>query len=165
MSEAIERFEVNNDQKAEWALDKIREARADRDRWIAFYKEQIEKVKAECDDNTANLEFMLRTYFAERSKEGFTKATKTQESYQLPGGKLILKKQAPEFEHDDSVLVPWLEQNAPGFVKIEKSAAWGELKKVVEVSGDSVIDENGEVVPGVTVTARTDKFVVQIKEG
>ncbi len=164
MSEAIsERFNITDDQKAEWALAKIREARADRDRWIEFYKDQIEKVKAECDDNTANLEFMLRGYFAERSAEGFTKSTKTQESYQLPGGKLVLKKQQPEFDHDDEILVPWLEKNAPEFIKIEKSSKWGELKKTCEVYGDSVVNSDGEVIPGVTVTERADKFVVEVK--
>lgn len=166
MSEAVyERFEINDDKKANWAIEKVKEARSDRDRWIEFYKDQIEKVKAECDDNTAYLEFGLRKYFMERSSEGFTKTTKTgkSESYSLPCGKLVLKKQEPEFDHDDSILVPWLEQNAPEFIKIEKSAKWGELKKVVDVSGDSVINEDGEVVPGVMVTERADKFVVEVK--
>ena len=164
MSEiAQERFTIDSDQKAEWAIDKIREAKADCDRWVDFYREQIDKVKAECDDNIANLEFMLHGYFASRSAEGHTKSTKTQETYNLPGGTLVMKKQQPEFSIDEERLVPWLEQNAPNFVKVKKSAKWMELKNTVVVMGNDVVDENGEIVPGVSVTQREPKFTVTVK--
>ena len=161
MSEVLkERFEIDSDQKAEWAVEKIREARKDRDRWIEYYKDQIEKVKAECDANTENLMFMLNAYF----KTVPHKETKTQLSYPLPNGKLVLKRQGPEYEHDDSILVPWLEENAPEFVKVAKSSDWAGLKKSITTIGDGVFDGNGERVPGVTVVERPEKFDVEIKE-
>lgn len=161
MSEVVkEMFEIDSDQKAEWALKKIAEARKDRDQWISFYETQIEKVKHECDVNTANLEYMLSEFF----KTVPHKETKTQASYVLPGGKLILKKQGPEFEHNDDLLVPWLEANRPELVKVKKSSNWAELKKQVAEFDGGVVDENGELIPGVTVTQREDKFVVEIKE-
>lgn len=161
MSEAIrERFEIDSDQKAEWALQKIKEARSDRDRWVKFYETQIEKVKYECNENTATLESMLQGYF-DRVPH---RETKTQSAYDLPGGKLVLKKQGPEFECNDEQLVPWLEENAPEFVKVKKSSDWGNFKKTVAIFNGLVVDENGEVVPGITVTERPDKFTVEIKK-
>lgn len=160
MSEVVEKFVIDSDQKAEWALQKVREARADRDRWVEFYKDQIEKVKYECDQNVENLEYMLRQYFETVPH----KTTKTQESYALPGGKLLLKRQDYEYEHDDNTLVPWLEKNAPEFVKIKKSSDWDGLKKKVAVFDGNVVDENGEVVPGVTATERPDKFAIELKK-
>jgi hypothetical protein len=160
MSELKERYVIDSDQKAEWALQKIKEARADRDRWIAYYEEQIEKVKYSCDEDTANLECMLSEYF----KMVPHKETKTQENYPLPSGKLVLKKQGPEYDHDDAILVPWLEANMPELVKVKKSSNWAELKNMVTIFDGGVVDENGEPVPGVTVTERPEKFVVEIKE-
>ena len=159
MTEIAEKFTIDSDQKAEWALQKIREARADRDSWVDYYKAQIEKVKAECDSNTENLEFMLHQYFMTVPH----KQTKTQESYPLPGGKLVLKKQQPEYEHDDKLLVPWLEKNAPEFVKVKKSSDWDGLKKKVTIFDGNVVDENGEIVPGVKAVERDEKFAVEIK--
>ena len=159
--EIRDQFDIDTDQKAEWALNKIREAKADRDRWVEFYKGQIEKVKDQCDNRIANLEFMLRKYFM--TGDLMLKETKTQKSYQLPSGKLVLKKQGPEFDHDDAKLVPWLEENAPSMVKVEKSSKWGDFKKMVTIFNGNVIDMNGEVVPGVTVTERDEKFVVEVK--
>ena len=151
MSEAIkESFMITDDQKAEWAIQQIREAREDRDRWIAYYEGQIEKVKAACDEHTANLEHRLSEYFRDVPH----KKTKKQESYDLPGGKLIFKKQDPEYIRDEKLLIPWLEQNMPDYVKVKKSANWDGLKDVVTVYDGGVVDSEGELIPGVTVVER-----------
>lgn len=156
-------WEITDDQKAEWAMKKIQEAKVDRDRWVAFYKEQMNKAKEQYDENVANLKFMLQRYFAGRSIEGFTRTTRTQESYSLPSGKLVMKKQQAEHELDYNVLIPWLEKNAPQFVVVEKSVAWGELKKNVVDNGEVCVTEDGEIVPGIRVIPRDDKFTVEVK--
>ena len=159
MSELVrEEFMIDSDQKAEWALKKISEAYTDRDKWIEFYQGQIEKVKYETESNIENLKVMLEQYFYSVPH----KETKTTSSYSLPGGKLILKKQQPEYEHNDEILVPWLEQNHPEFVKVKKSADWAGLKKTVTVFEGNVVDADAEVIPGVTVTERPEKFVVEV---
>lgn len=164
-----ERFTVDNDMKAEWVLSKIRHIRADQKkendelaRQMQFYKDQMDLVNKQADDDVAWFESMLTPYFAERMENGFTKSTKTQISYKLPTGKMILKHQAPEFERKDEDLLPWLKQNRPDLVKVTESANWAELKKTVKINGDSVVTEDGEVVPGVKVTEREDKFEVEV---
>ena len=159
MSEAMqERFTIDSDQKAEWAIKKIQEARKDRDFWKAYYKDLMDKTEAEYEANVEGLEYMLGEYF----KTVPHKKTKTQEAYQLPSGKLILKKQEPEFDRKDELLVPWLKQNAPEFVKVKESSDWAGLKKTVAVFDGNVVNENGEIIPGVTVTNRPEKFVVEV---
>ena len=159
MSEAMqERFTIDSDQKAEWAIKKIQEARKDRDFWKSYYKDLMDKTEAEYEANVEGLEYMLGEYF----KTVPHKKTKTQEAYQLPSGKLILKKQEPEFDRKDELLVPWLKQNAPEFVKVKESSDWAGLKKTVAVFDGNVVNENGEIIPGVTVTSRPEKFVVEV---
>lgn len=164
-----ERFEVDNDMKAEWVLTKIRHIRAEQNkenaeltRQMQFYKDQMDSNDKKADEEVAFFESMLIPYFADRMDNGFTKATKTQTTYKLPTGKMVLKKQAPEYTRDNVILLPWLKENLPELVKVEESPNWAELKKAVTVVGDTVVTKDGEVVPGVKVTEREDKFEVEV---
>jgi hypothetical protein len=154
-------FHVTDDKAAEWCMKKIQEAEADRAMWKAHYESQMQKVNESADSAVA--------YFTARLEEYFStvphKATKTQESYSLPGGKLILKQQQPKFETDDDALVPWLEANGrTGLVKIKKSADWATLKKSLNFIGTNAVTVDGEIVPGVTVTQRPDVFKVEMED-
>ena len=163
-------FVIDTDAKAEWALAKIREARAERDRFVKWYEDKIKEITEQTDFATMNLERMLADYF--RMTEAAHKRTKTQESYSLPSGKLILKKQNPEFKRDDKTVIAWLKANGCGqFVKTKEELAWSELKDASEVvSGKIVcgekITEDGEIIPlivdGVEVVNREEKFVVEV---
>jgi phage host-nuclease inhibitor protein Gam len=154
-----EGFVIDSDAKAEWALKKIKEAREDRDRWVSWYKEQIEKINKQTDFDTLNLERMLAEYFATVPH----KKTKTQESYTIPGGKLILKTQNPEYIRDDKTVIEWLKKNNGGqFVKVKEELAWSELKGATSVFEDHIVTEDGEVVPGIEVIEREAKFVVEV---
>ena len=163
-----ERFVVNTDAKAEWALGKIREKRAERDAWIKWYEDKIEEIKAQTDFETMNFERMLAEYFANVPH----KHTKTQESYSLPSGKLILKKQNPEYKRNEKAAVAWLEKNGYAqFVKVKKELAWSDLKDASAVVNGKIvcgeqITEDGEiiqmVVDGIEVIDRPEKFVVEV---
>ena len=159
MSELVnETFVIDTDAKANWALQKIAEARADRDTWVKWYEEKIEEIKAQTDFNTMNLERMLAEYFATVPH----KKTKTQESYPLKNGKLVLKKQNPEFKRDDKTVIEWLKQNNKGFVKVSESLDWAGLKAATAVFNGSVVTEDGEIIPGIEVIEREEKFTVEV---
>ena len=162
MSEAIKNddyFVIDTDAKAERALYKIKKAREDRDAWIAWYESKIKEIKEQTDFNTMNLERMLAEYFNSVPH----RKTKTQESYSLPGGKLILKTQNPEYKRDDKTVIEWLKKNGQDqFVKVKEELAWADLKAATGVLGSNVVDENGEIVPGIEVIERDPKFVVEV---
>ena len=156
-------FTVTDDSAAQWCMKKIKEAEADRAMWKAHYEAQMEKVNKAADESIAYFTAKLEEYFSNVPH----KATKTQESYTLPGGKLIRKKQQPKFETDDEALVPWLEENFMGqLVKVKKSADWAALKKICSVTpdGEHVVTDEGEIIPGVTVTQRPDVFKVEMED-
>ena len=152
-------FVIDTDAKAEWALKKIREARADRDKWVAWYTDKIAEIKAQTDFDTMNLENMLAEYFATVPH----KKTKTQESYKLPGGKLVLKTQNPEYNRDDARVIDWLKKNGQAqFVKIEEKLDWAALKGATAVFDGHIVTEDGEIIDGVEVINRDAKFVVEV---
>lgn len=152
-------FEIDTDAKAEWALQKIREARADRDRWVEWYNHKIAEVKEATDINTANLEFMLERYFNTVPH----KKTKTQESYSLPGGKMVLKRQNPEYKRDEKVAIAWLKENGcDQYIKVSESLDWATLKGDTIVSGGKIFTTDGEEIPGIEVIDRPEKFTVEV---
>jgi hypothetical protein len=58
-------------------------------------------------------------------------------------------------------MLAWAKDNAPAYVQVKESVAWGELKKATETQGDKVIfKDTGEVVPGVVAKERPDVFEV-----
>lgn len=159
-------FVVDDDQKAEWCIRKIADAKKEMMDWIEFYVEQTDKVKAKCEARIQFFEGMLQRYFESVPH----KETKTQSSYQLPSGKLVLKKQTVEWVHDDAALLPWVKKNVPNMIKIKESVDWAGLKSVfkedddyIQSNGALVNATDGEVIPGITVTERPDVFKVEVK--
>ncbi len=159
---ASEPFRVTDDKKAEWCIRKIREAQAEKQRWRDYYAEQQRKIDQEADGTIGYFEALLADYFDMVPH----KRTKTQESYQLPGGKLVRKQQAPEYLRDEAALLPWLKQNAPELVKVTETPDWATLRKrlIIAPDGETVATEDGEIVPGVKAVQRPEVFRVETKE-
>lgn len=160
--EADQRFVIDDDKKAEWALCAIREHTVEADRMlkacddqIQFYKKRKEEISAAADRKTGYLTSLLQLYFDTVPH----KATKTQETYALPSGKLVRRLATKKMEHDDAALM----QKYPDFVQNKPSLAWGELKKKMKIEGNVVIDtETGEIVEAITVTETPEKFSAEV---
>ena len=157
-----EPFRVTDDKAAEWCIRKIREAQNEKQRWRDYYAEQQRKIDQEADNSIGYFEALLADYFDSVPH----KRTKTQESYQLPGGKLVRRQQAPEYQRDEAALLPWLRVNAPDLIKVTEAADWAALKKrlIIAPDGETVATEGGEIVPGVKAVQRPEVFRVETKE-
>lgn len=171
--EIRERFEVDNDMKAEWCLNKIRKIRQEQsreteelERQMRFYKEQMEMIDHKADEDVAFFESMLRDYFNSRIDAGFAKATKTKVSYKLPTGELKLIHREPEYEYkkNQKETIAWLKANKlEQFIRTKEETNWSELKNAVTVNGGRVVTADGEIVPGIEVIERDDEFSVEVK--
>jgi hypothetical protein len=157
-------FQIDNDSKADWAIEKIMAENAERDRLIKLADERIkelsDKKKELIDkaaDKTSYLTALLRMYFDTIEP----KATKTQATYKLLSGKLVLKHQQPEYVLDDAQMVSWAKAAAPAYIKVKESINWAELKKLTVVNGETVLlADTGEVIPGAVAKERPDVFEV-----
>ena len=155
-------FTVDNDQKAEWAARKIREARQDTQKWTEYYERQLSAIRRANEDTEAYFAALLADYFDTVPH----KATKTQESYSLPSCKLVLKAQQPEFNRDEAVLCDYLDKKGwDDLVKITRRVDWAALKKMLKVMEDGTcVDADGEVVEGVQAFSRQPEFKIEMKE-
>lgn len=168
MNETIfECQEIHDDLGAELALHKLRDIQNEYDRLISdcewlinFYKRRADELTAKRTDACASVESMLALYFSTVPH----KRTKTQETYALPSGKLVMKQPPTQFKRDDAALGQWLKASGYGdLVETKLEPKWGELKKrgvqVLE-DGQCVYTETGEIIPGVTAAVPAPVFQV-----
>lgn len=160
-------MQINDDNAADWAVRKIAEHEAERDRLLAIADAQIKEIEAKikniksrCDAEKRVLTAALANYF-ETVPQRETKTTKV---YTLLSGKLKFKKPAAKMVPDDAALLAWLKENgAREYVKVKEEPAWGEIKKQLQVVNNKVIiAATGEVVQGVAVEKTAGEFVVEV---
>jgi Bacteriophage Mu Gam like protein. len=154
-------WEVDNDSNADWALRKILEARADRDRRVEHYKRQIAHEEEACSRVESFFGEHLQRYFATLP----VRETKTQKSYSLPSGKLVLKRRQPEYKRENDTLCAWLIgmglSDCVEHIDTYK-ALWANLKPLTESRDDGsvVYAESGEIIPGLAAVPQEDVFTI-----
>lgn len=157
-----ESWMIEDDQSAEWALQKIKEAQAEFDKWNKFYSSMIEKAEQR---KKRTIDFMtekLRQYFENVPH----KESKTQEKYSLPSGDLVMKKPKSVWEHEnDSALLDWVKEN--GFsdcIKVVERVSWSDVKKRLKEDPNGIIcdAETGLVCEAVKAKMTDPEFVVNI---
>ena len=148
---------IMNDAEADEAVQKIAEAEEKIKRMKEWFDRQMQSIteiaNAEIDYETTR----LRTYF-----DGVPhNKTKTQESYMLPSGKLVLKDQDPDYDRDDEKVIKALEEKGLNkYVKVKKSLDWAGLKKNGSTLDGAFFLEGGIQVPGIKVIDRERKFMI-----
>lgn len=149
--EIHEGFRVEDDAAAAWCVNKIREAEAERERMVAWYEMMIDKATTKCAATVARMEAYLREY----AEIVPMKETKTQMSYPIPGGKMVLKKAHNILHHDDEkVLAALKAEGRTEYIKTVEKLDWAGLKKEIM--------QTGEMLDGITVETVEDEFSVKL---
>lgn len=159
-------FIIDNDQCAEWAVGKIKDADDELDRLEEVYKAQrqhldelFDRAIKRHEQNTAYLKELLRRYF-ETVEHKTTKAGT--ETYQLLSCKLVRKPATLKPTVDDDKLLGWLKTSGRSeYIKTVYKPAWGELKKTLTITEAGAVTADGELVEGVTVEETPAKFEVK----
>jgi len=154
---------IKDDQMAEWAILKIKEAQNDLEKWKRYYTAMIAKVQESTDSTVAFMTAKLQEYFRMVPH----KETKTQSKYSLPSGDLVEKKPKEAFVHDDAKLLEWLAQNGiTECIQTVEKVKWADLKKRLVVNPDGSIadSETGLICSGVEVVTEDSKFAVSLND-
>ena len=128
-----EGFQILNDQMAEWALGKIREAKAEQEKWEAFYGAKLEQIRKDTQNTIDYMTLLLQRYFDAQER----RITKTGiEKYSLPSGELIRKPAGLDYKLDDTALLAWCEAHLPEAVKVTRKAGLAEVKRYIKETGE-----------------------------
>lgn len=159
-----EKWTIDNDEKAEWALKKIREETEEHDRLMKLAAAEQEKLTARIaeinkayEDGTSWLKYQLSQYFETVPH----KTTKTTEKYALLSGTLVRKKGGIEYKRDDGAVLTWLNENRlDQFIKTKLDVDWKELKTRTSITEDGMVvfDDTGEIIDGIKAEQKPDTF-------
>ena len=165
-------FTVDDDEKASWCLKTIRELKdkqSDHERLaeklISELKEEIQEIEQWRDQENEKLQNNID--FLESKLESYMLSLREDEpdlkTKNLPYGKLKFRAQRPKWKYDEDKLLEFLVNNKPDMVRVKRKPDKRTLKKKAEVSGNkAILTDTGELIEGVTVVERPEKFKVSV---
>ena len=155
-NEQRERFKIESKDQAAWALRKMSRIKAEIEENNKVAQAEIERITAWRDEENEKLERSI-SFFESLLHEFFLSQRESDpklKTMKLPHGTLKMRKQQPQYEYDEAQLLPWAKENLPEAVIVKESVAKNSVKKYIQ--------ETGEVVPGVTIIERPEKFSVEV---
>lgn len=166
-------FVVDSDEKASWCLRKIRQIKEKQEKneklaqeLISKLREEIKEIEKWRDEENDKLQNSIDFF----ESKLYNYALKLREddpelkTYSLPFGKLKFRKQRPKWKYKDDKLLEFLEDNYPDLVRVKKKPDKRNLKKTAEVNGNKVVlPDTGEIIEGVKVVERSEKFKVDVE--
>lgn len=170
--EEKERFVIDDDNKACWALKEIKKLQEKVAQKEELAKTQKRQIDEWLEDETKKhqesinyLESLLMQYGFELKKKDPKLKT-----HSLPFGDLRFRKQQPKWEYDDAKLLESVkEAELNEVIKIKESVNKAGLKKLVKKekavieNGQVIITDLGVVLEGVQVVDRPERFEVKVK--
>lgn len=160
-----DRFKIESVEQANWAFRKLRaisvkssEIKELADSERARIEEWEKKELLSMENSKGFFEGLLIEYFAKQRQNDPKFKLST------PYGKVSARKQQPKWEYDEVKLLEWLKENKPELVRIKEEPNKADLKKQCKVVGDTAVDENGEIVEGVSVTEQGEKIDIKVVE-
>ncbi|MBS4538189.1 host-nuclease inhibitor Gam family protein [Clostridium sp. D2Q-11] len=166
----MENWKVQNDDDAEFIIEKYNEKLSETNRYklaietkIKSLKDKLSKVNDEEREIIERRDSYLAEYF-ETIDEKFKKKSKTQEKYRLPSGSIVKKYPNPQFKRSEDKLLNWIKSNElNNYVEIKEAPKWGDLKKLTQVvNGQVIYKETGEIIEGIELIERSP--VLEFKE-
>ncbi|TCW58977.1 Gam-like protein [Bacillus thuringiensis] len=168
LQDAEQRFEIHDLESLNWAFRKLTALKAEekkvttlanveRDRIANWEKNELNPIH----DSIGFFESHVQRYHAEQLA-----ADPKQKTISTPYGKSKTRKssEAPEKADEAKLLDYAIENELDDCIKTE--IKWGELKKkfkIEKIGGEKVIvDEDGQIVPGVTVKPESISYSVEV---
>lgn len=160
-----ERFKVTDESSANWALRKIaqKEQQIKANNELAAAEEQkIEAWRKQENEKAQNDIDFFQSYLAEYAMDLKKKDPKFK-TLKLPNGELSFRKQQPEWILDDEKVIKALKESGKDdLIKVTEKPKKDEIKKAFKAHGNKAINpETGEVVDGITIEERPEKFGVK----
>lgn len=162
-------WKIENDNTADWALDKIKETREELQRFEKAALEKIDMIKMKLDTERAKAENEISFFeskLIEYMQSGIKlKETKTQESYNLPGGKLVRKLDKQDFKVDKDKMLKYVADNELyELIKVKEEFDWASFKKDLKIIDDKIVNtQTGEILEceGLTIEIKPGKFEIK----
>lgn len=163
-----ERFVIDTDELAEWALRKIKETESEIEKVEYFAETQIRQIEnwkmKQTDDHHNSIDYFqsLLAEYAQRKREEDPKF----KSITLPSGNIGFRKKPVRWVYNDEQVLKTLEnEKMNDFIKVEKKLDKRSIKKAFEVAGDKVINpDTGQVIEGIEIQEQGESLNVRLNK-
>lgn len=163
-----ERFKVTDDEKANWALRKVKQFEDRKKENFALAEAEISKVEEWLEIVNADIQNSIEYFQSLLAEYAFNlkKQDPKMKTVKLPNGNLSFRKQQPQWNLDDETVLQALKKsNRTDLIKVTEKPMLADIKKVfVVVEGKAVDPDTGEVVEGITIEERQEKFGVKVND-
>ncbi len=159
-----ERFKVHDLSSAEWVLRKLKALAAKESEVKGLATEEKARITVWEQKELESIE-SSRSYFNHLLEEYMTEQRRIDPKFKIstPSGKVTMRKQQPKWNYDDSKVLEWLKANDKGqYIRIKEEINKADLKKEAQVAGNVAVDEDGEVIDGITVEEQPDTLKVEV---
>lgn len=168
-----EKFIVDDDNKANWTLRKIKKIKKKQEENKELAEQQIYEIQKEIheieqwrdsendklESDVEYFESLLQNYATKLKEENPELKT-----HKLPFGKLQFRKKPDKWRYDDSKLLESVKKmELQDVIKIKESVNKNKLKKSSKVVEGKVINpDTGEVIEGVVIESVPEQFEVKV---
>jgi|SRR5690625_1217331 len=160
-------FVVDDENKANWALRKIKQMNdqiADNNALAQAEIDKIERWQNEVNEQAQSSIDYFQSLLAEYAIKKREEDPKFK-SLKLPNGRIGFRKSQDKWVYDNDKLIESLEKaELKDFIRVKKEPSKKDIKKAFEVVDGKVVNpDTGEVIEGITVENQADKFNVAVK--
>ena len=153
--EEREAFEIKDLAGADWCFEKLQAIKKQRDELVEYADEQISKYKnfkektiKKAEDDEAYFKGLLKIYTDKRLAEDKNFKLKTANGTASYGK--INKKW--NWQDEQATINSLKETGHEKLIRVTESIEKANLKKIFNIAGDAVVDENGEIIEGIKIT-------------
>src|SRR5690606_15843611 len=159
-----EKFKINDEQQANWALRKIKQLQEQVKETNALAEAEIEKINAWAESENEKAQRSIDYFLGLLTQFAIEQRKKNPKfkSMKLPNGAIRFRKQQPKFHYDDEKLLESLKRTGKtDFIKVKEVPDKAAVKKSFILHEDKLVDpDTGEFIEGVTVEHREEKIEV-----
>jgi hypothetical protein len=157
--EKAERFRIENDGQATWAMKKLRTVLKQQKEQLTIAEHEMALIQQWIDDVKRRNEWTVRYFenllgdYARRQREQGVKTVTT------PYGKVATRMSDVKIAcSNPEEFIAWASENLPDGVRIKKEVAVSALKELIKsgalnaiYESQQLLTENGEVIPAINV--------------
>jgi hypothetical protein len=158
--EVREAFVIDDDQKAGWAMRKLRSLRIKQKANEEIAQAEIARVTAWLETVNKTIENDAEYFVSHLTGYGHRvrlNPDDPRKSVTLPHGKISTRQSSRKWAVDSELFLAWARSSAPDLIRVKEEPA---LTKIKEAYADLVVDDaatlkvitkDGELVPGLTI--------------
>lgn len=166
-SELMQGRPIMSDIEADELIEQLKKINDVRERITSIADQKIKEIANKLErqlDTLKNQEEFIKSQLRAYTLGLNMKETKTQKTYQLLSGKIVIKKPIVKLQHDDTKILSWARENGREYIKTVEKLDWTALKNNLDIKGDSIVNKTtGEVlqVEGLSIEQTSEELEVK----